>query len=343
MPKFCRNCGSMLEEGAKFCANCGTPCSQVSTPEPQPAPEPEYQPALQPGWQSAVSSDAVTVETPANPYAVSERPSYQTESPYQPEQPYQQPQQSPWLTPDQASPYGAVPPQPPVQKKSKTGLIIALIAAAVVVIAGVVLLIVLNPFDSKDSSKDNDSTVAATEPGSVVTPTQPENNITPTQPSPTFAPSRPSTTLGGGGRSSIQQVLDDMVAIDMSANPDVDTYMELVYDYTFCTDSEGRDDLYTWVVEYYENNDLRAQYEADYGSNVQVTATLKETEPCTGDDLADSLAFLEDECGCTVDSIEEIVKGTYLYTITGSDGSDESEYYFYFIKANGKWYYSEYL
>jgi hypothetical protein len=33
-PKFCSNCGTGLQEGAKFCASCGTPVPKASTPAP---------------------------------------------------------------------------------------------------------------------------------------------------------------------------------------------------------------------------------------------------------------------------------------------------------------------
>ena len=41
MAKFCVNCGTRLEDGARFCTNCGTP----SAPAAQPQQQPQRQPA----------------------------------------------------------------------------------------------------------------------------------------------------------------------------------------------------------------------------------------------------------------------------------------------------------
>ena len=51
MKRYCTNCGTLLDKGARFCARCGTPVPVQSTPAPQakeaskPAPHPQPRPA----------------------------------------------------------------------------------------------------------------------------------------------------------------------------------------------------------------------------------------------------------------------------------------------------------
>ncbi len=82
--RFCPNCGTPHEEGAKFCPRCGNGLA-APNPAPQPAPQPVPQPAPQPA------------------------PHYQ-QQPYQ--QPYQQP---PYQAPQFPQPTPYYTPQPAVQ------------------------------------------------------------------------------------------------------------------------------------------------------------------------------------------------------------------------------------
>ena len=335
MARFCSECGAQISENARFCKNCGTPCvqeepvqAQPTYTEPAPAPAPEAQP--KPPVEFAYGKGK------------QEEPAYRQDY-----QPAAQSDPSRWQDSYNAAPaspyYGA--PQPPAPKKNKNGLIIALIAIAVLLAAGIVVLIILNPFaDKSDANKNADSTASQTVTEATAAPTQPEDTTAPTQPLETADPiGSVSTALRKGGAESVQAVLDRLVEIDTSEQPDIDSFLELVYEYQFTTDSELREEISEYVADYYDSygdSNPRAEFEAEYGSGAKAFVTITSSVTLTGEDLNEVLDVLRDN-DCEIDQIEEVVYVTYTIGVVGSTSNDGDEFELVLVKANGKWYYSE--
>ncbi len=111
MPKFCQNCGAMVEDSASFCNNCGSPMT-AGYPE-----------------------DPVTVNAQSNPapnpytYQPTQQPAYPAQ---QPAYPQQYPQQQ----------YPAPAPAPR-KKGKKVAVIIIVSVLALLLIAATVLIVVL--------------------------------------------------------------------------------------------------------------------------------------------------------------------------------------------------------
>lgn len=297
---------------ARFCSTCGSQlpddakfCNNCGAPCKSPDAPPPAQQQVPPAYQQVSQPDR-----------------YYQQDPY---------------APAPAAPYyGAPQTPPPAQGKSKKGLIIALIAVGVVLIAGVVLLIVLNPFGKKDDGrKDTEPTTATT---ATEAPTRPSETSAPTEPAPTIAP-----TIAKGG-ASMQDVLDRLMGLEMSPDPDVNVDLALLYEYQYADDSDLREELYEEIADFYgEGEDsLWSIVTGVYGTIINWKVEITDVYPCTGDEYSEMIDDLI-SYGCKVSAIEEIVKADYTISVTGSEYSDEDYYYLAFIKADGKWYYSYYL
>jgi len=126
MAKFCKHCGSPLEEDMIFCDNCGA--RQRVNPA-QPAESTSDAPA------HTIHPTQADISTP-------------------PTAAYSVPQPTYGYNSQPAQPYGQAPVQPE-PKKSKKGLIIGLIAGAVVLIGAAVFFIFFNPFIGGSSTDDS--------------------------------------------------------------------------------------------------------------------------------------------------------------------------------------------
>ena len=69
MARFCSNCGSPLDEGAKFCKNCGSPVNQsqpASPPEPQPETQYAQNGSYTPGFSNRANDPEILAAVKKN-------------------------------------------------------------------------------------------------------------------------------------------------------------------------------------------------------------------------------------------------------------------------------------
>ena len=132
MAKFCRLCGSPLEEGANFCEGCGAVVKTSTVPAPEAPADPETQedPEIPEDPEDPTATEELTEsETPAEPGTQAEPEAFVP--PGQPQPLYGQ------QAPPPGQPAYAPEYEPPQKKKFPKALLILIIIAAVIV-AGIV-------------------------------------------------------------------------------------------------------------------------------------------------------------------------------------------------------------
>ena len=154
----CTNCGTNLAPGTVACPLCGKPSPYSNPGANDPTIAASYNIPLPP------STSYGSQPYGQNPYGAPAPNPYETVP--SATNPYGSPAQNPYAPPPVQSQYGYVPPQPPPQRRNRTGLIVGIVILLAVLLGGIILAFSLL---SRSNTQGN---IATPTPIVPATPTQ---------------------------------------------------------------------------------------------------------------------------------------------------------------------------
>ena len=142
--------------------------------------------------------------------------------------------------------------------------------------------------------------------------------------------------FGGSDSSAAKRVMNNYVKYYVTDDYNAQKYLDLIYEYNFCTDPDYRQDLFDEAVDYIGSGDAYEELRDAYGADAEVELEVLYANELTGGDFQDVIEELSDTC--STGKINKMIKARVKETVTRSTRSKSFTEDVYVIKAGGKWY-----